>query len=135
MPCKYNDRCGKLCPHFVITTAVAFADGALTLTLPDDITYSDRRKYCIVIGQAIPAANTINAPVVTVIGAGATEFPLLTRCGAPVVAQQIGTRRRYPVLVNTTAAGGTLRILCDLPYVDAATLAALNDAEEGGAGV
>lgn len=135
MSCKYNSHCGRLCPRFVITTTVAFADGTLTLTLPDDVTYANGQRYCIVIGQAIPAATTINAPVVAVVGTGTTEFPLLTRCGAPVVAQQLATRRRYPVLVSTTAAGGSLRILCDLPCVDTTTLGALNDAAEGGAGV
>ena len=131
MNCNY--RCGKLCPNFVITTAVAFADDTLTLTLPDNITYADCHKYCIVIGQTIPDTTTINAEVVAVVGTGTTEFPLVTRCGAPVLAQQIGTRRKYPVLISTTATGGTIRMLCDLPYVDSTTLNALNDAEGGAA--
>lgn len=126
MACNY--KCGKLCPNFVVTTAVAFAADTLTLTLPDDITYVDGHKYCIVIGQTIPATTTLNAEVVAVVGAGTVTFPLITRCGAPVVAQQIGTRRRYPVCINTTAAGGTIRVLCDLPCVDTTTLGALNDA-------
>ena len=135
MSCKYNNTCGKLCDHFVVTTAVAFADGTLTLTLPDDITYGNCEKYCIVIRQTIPDTTTINAPVVAVIGTGTTEFPLLTRCGAPVVAQQVSTRHKYPVLVATTAAGGSLKVLRDLPYVESASLGALNDAvAEGGAG-
>lgn len=134
MACRYNTQCGKLCPHFAIVTEVAFATGTLTLTLPDDVTYSDRQKYCIVIGAALPDTTTINAPVVAVVGDGTTEFPLLTRCGAPVVAQQIATRRKYPVLISTTATGGSIRILSCLPDVDVTTLNALNDAVEGGAG-
>lgn len=109
-------------------SAAAYADGVLTLTLPDNITYIDGRKYCIVIGQAIPATTTLTADVVAVIGAGTTEFPLLTRCGTAVTAQQISTRKRYPVRIDTTATGGTIKILCDLPCVDADTLNALNDA-------
>lgn len=131
MYCRHNNKCGKLCPHFVVTTDVTFAAGALTLTLPDDITYNNCEKYCIVVGQSIPDTATINAPVVAVVGAGTTTFPLVTRCGAPVVVQQISTRRRYPVLVITSAAGGTIKMLCDLPEVEVTTLAALNDA--GGA--
>ena len=126
--CRYNNKCGKLCDHFVVTTAVAFADGTLTLTLPDDITYGSCEKYCLVIGQTIPDTTTLNAPVVAVIGAGTTEFPLLTRCGAPVVAQQVETRRKYPVYVTTTATGGTFKMLCDLPHVETTTLNALNEA-------
>jgi len=126
--CRYNNKCGKLCDHFVVTTAVAFADGTLTLTLPDDVTYSNGEKYCIVIGQNRPETTTLNAPVVAVIGAGTTEFPLLTRCGAPVVAQQVGTRRKYPVYVTTPATGGTFKLLCDLPRAETTTLNALNEA-------
>lgn len=126
MACKY--KCGKLCPNFVVTTAVAFAGGTLALTLPEDITYTDCHKYCIVIGQTIPDTTTLNADVVAVIGTGTVEFPLVTKCGTTVVAQQIGTRRKYPVSINTTATGGNIRVLCDLPCVDTTALGALNDA-------
>jgi len=128
MYCRYNSACGKLCPHFVITTAVAFADGTLTLTLPEDVTYGNCEKFCIVIGQTLPDTVTLNAPVVAVIGTGTTEIPLVNRCGAPVVAQQISTRRRYPTLVTTTSTGGTIKVLCDLPCVESTTLNALNEA-------
>lgn len=123
-----NCKCGKICPRFVVTTAVAYASGVLTLTLPDSITYIDGRKYCIVIGQAIPAATTLTSDVVAVIGAGTTSFPIVTRSGATVTAQQISTRKRYPVRIDATATGGTIKILCDLPCVDVETLDALNDA-------
>lgn len=134
MPCIYNDNCGKICPHFAVTTAVTFADGVLSLVLPDDITYSNGEKYCIVIGQTIPDTTTLNAPVVAVIGTGTTEFPLISRCGSPVVAQQVSTRVKYPVCVRTTATGGSLRVLRNLINVDSFTLDALNAAPEGGAG-
>lgn len=128
MSCRYNNSCGKLCDHFVVTTAVAFAAGTLTLTLPDDVTYGNGEKFCIVIGQTIPDTTTLNAPVVAVIGAGTTAFPLVNRCGAPVVAQQVSTRRKYSTRVTTTAAGGSFKVLCDLPCVETTTLNALNEA-------
>ena len=126
--CRYGSNCGKLCDHFVVSTAVAFAAGTLTLTLPDDVTYGNGEKFCIVIGQTIPDTTTINAPVVAVIGAGTTAFPLVNRCGAPVVAQQVSTRRKYPTRVTTTAAGGSFKVLRDLPCVETTTLNALNEA-------
>jgi len=126
--CRYNNKCGKLCDHFVVTTAVAFADGTLTLTLPDTVTYGNCETYCIVVGQTLPDTVTLNAPVVAVIGAGTTEFPLLTRCGAPVVAQQLSTRYKYKTVVTTTATGGAFKVLCDLPCVETTTLNALNEA-------
>jgi len=128
MSCGYNNKCGKLCSHFVITTAVAFADGTLTLTLPDDVTYGSCEKFCLVIGQALPDTVTLNAPVVAVIGAGTTTFPLITCCGAPVVAQQISTRRRYETVVTTTPTGGSFKVLSPLPCVESTTLNALNEA-------
>lgn len=134
MPCIHNTGCGKICPRFAVTTAVTFANGVLSLTLPDTLTYSNGEKYCIVIGQTIPDTTTLNAPVVAVIGTGTTEFPLISRCGSPVVAQQVSTRVKYPVCVSTTATGGSLRVLRDLINVDAFTLNALNAAPEGGAG-
>lgn len=133
MPCIYNNSCGKVCPHFVVTTAVAFTDGNLVLTLPDDITYGDREKFCIVIGQTIPDTITLNAPVVAVIGTGTTQFPLLTRCGTPVVSQQISTRVKYPVFVRTTSTAGSFTVLRDLVRVDTSNLNALNSVVEGGA--
>lgn len=128
MSCRYGNKCGKLCDHFVVTTAVAFAAGTLTLTLPDDVTYGNCEKFCIVIGQTIPDTTTLNAPVVAVIGAGTTTFPLVDRCGAPVVAQQVSTRRKYPTIVATTAAGGSFKVLCGLRCVESTTLNALNEA-------
>ena len=133
MACNYfNNNCGKLCPNFVITTAVAFAADVLTLTLPDDVTYTDGCRYCIVIGQAIPDATTYNATVVAVVGDGTTTFPLLDNCGAPVLARQLSTRTKYPVRVNTTATGGSIKVLRPLPHVDSVTLNALNDAAAAG---
>jgi hypothetical protein len=131
MSCIYSNSCGKICPRFVVTTAVAFTAGSLVLTLPDDVSYDNGEKYCIVVGQTIPAATTLNAPVVAVVGDGTTQFPLITRCGAPVVSQQIITRIKYPVCVTTSSTGGTLRVLRCLPEVEVFTLNSLNDAGGG----
>jgi 3-deoxy-D-manno-octulosonate 8-phosphate phosphatase KdsC-like HAD superfamily phosphatase len=95
------------------------------------VSYDNGEKYCIVVGQTIPAATTLNAPVVAVVGDGTTQFPLITRCGAPVVSQQISTRIKYPVCVTTSSTGGTLRVLRCLPEVEVFTLNSLNDAGGG----
>lgn len=133
MGCFYNDTCGRLCPRFVMTAAVTFADGTLTLNLPDTTTYENCGKYCLVIAQAFPDGVTLAAPVVVTVGDGTTEFPLLTCGGAQVVASQLATRTKYPVRVSTNATGGSVRILRPLPYADVATLAALNDAADAAA--
>lgn len=127
------NRSCRECPRKIYVNAVAFTGGTLVLTLPADRTYTDGCQYCFVITTAIPDTVTRNAPVAAVVGTGTVQFPLLTRCGTQVLEQQLTSRQRYPFRVSTTAAGGNLVILSCLPPVENTTLAALNDAVEGGA--
>jgi len=101
---------GKLCDRFVLSQAVTFADGTLTINLPAGA-YANGQRYCIVVAQAIPDATTITAPVVITIGDGAVEYPLTNRCCAQVTACGIRTRTRYAVVVSTSATGGTFKML------------------------
>ena len=100
----------KLCDRLIISQAVTFADGTLTINLPAG-SYANGEKYCIVVAQAIPAATTITAPVVVTIGTGTETYPL-TGCNcAQLIACQLRTRTRYAARVSTTAAGGTFKLL------------------------
>lgn len=101
---------GRLCPRFIISQAVTFAAGTLTINIPAG-SYANGERYCIVVAQAIPAETTITAPVVITIGDGAVEYPLNTRCCAQVLACGIRTRTRYPVVVSTDATGGVFKML------------------------
>lgn len=100
----------RLCRRLVISQAVTFADGTLTINLPAG-TYDNGEKYCIVIAQAIPAETTIVAPVVVTIGDGTEQYPLTGRGCAQVMACGIRTRTRYATVVNTNATGGSFRLL------------------------
>ena len=100
----------RLCDHLAISTAVAFTDGNLVITLPAD-TYRNGEKVCIVIAQTIPEETTINAPVVIQIGDGTEQYPLTTRCCAQVSACGVRTRTRYATRVITSATGATFRLL------------------------
>lgn len=100
----------KLCDRLIISQAVTFADGTLTINLPAG-SYGDGCKYCIVIAQTIPAATTITAPVVITIGDGTEEYPLVGCDCAQVTACALRTRTRYAVKVVTTATGGSFRML------------------------
>lgn len=100
----------KLCNHLAISTAVEFTGGSLVVTLPQ-ATYQNGEKVCIVIAQTIPAETTITAPVVIQIGEGTVQYPLTTRCCAPVTACGVRTRTRYATRVVTSAAGATFRML------------------------
>ena len=101
---------GKLCDRFILSQAVTFADGTLTVNLPAGA-YANGQRYCIVVAQAIPDATTITAPVVITIGDGTEEYPLTNRCCTQITAASLRTRTRYAVVVATTATGGTFKLL------------------------
>lgn len=100
----------KLCDKLVLSQAVTFTGGNLVINLPAGA-YGNGCKYCIVVSQAIPAATTINAPVVVTIGDGTELYPLTNRCCAQVTACGIRTRTRYSTVVSTSATGGTFKLL------------------------
>lgn len=99
-----------LCPRLVISQAVTFAGGVLAINLPAG-NYRNGEKYCIVVAQTIPAATTINAPVVVTIGTGTAQYPLTKRNCAQVTACGIRTRTRYSTVISTSATGGAFRML------------------------
>ena len=107
MACKNVCR---LCDKLVISQAVTFAAGVLTINIPAG-SYADGCKYCIVVAQAIPDATTITAPVVITIGAGTVAYPLTGCDCAQLTACAIRTRTRYAVRVATTPTGGTFKLL------------------------
>lgn len=107
MACKNVCR---LCDQLIISQAVTFADGTLTINIPAG-SYRRGCKYCIVIAQAIPAATTITAPVEITIGAGTETYPLLGRCCQQILACGIRTRTKYATVVVTDATGGSFRLL------------------------
>lgn len=107
MACKNICR---LCDRFIISEAVTFADGTLTINIPAG-SYGNGCKYCVVIAQTIPAATTITAPVVITIGDGTEEYPLTNQCCAQVIACALRTRTKYSVVVSTDATGGVFKLL------------------------
>jgi hypothetical protein len=125
----------KLCDRLVISQAVTFDGTNLVINLPAG-SYNDGCKYCIVVAQAIPAATTINAPVVITIGAGTVLYPLTNRCCAQVTACAIRTRTRYSTCVSTNATGGSFKLLgkpCCSPNNALASIDGTAPAAEGGA--
>lgn len=126
----------RLCDRLVISQAVTFDGTSLVVNLPAG-SYNDSEKYCIVVAQAIPAATTINAPVVITIGAGTVQYPLTNSCCAQVSACAIRTRTKYSTRVTTTAAGGSFKLLgkpCCAPNNALAAIDGTAPAAEGGAG-
>lgn len=110
-----DNKCTRrLCSNLVISSAVTFADGTLTINLPAG-NYGNREKYCIVVAQTIPEDATITAPVVITIGDDTTEYPLTNCDCSTVYACSINTRTRYTVMVFTDITSGVFRLLGKLP--------------------
>lgn len=125
----------RLCPRVVYSVAVTFADGTLTINIPEG-SYNSGEVYCIVVIQNIPTTATRYAPVVVTIGDGTEEYPLTNRCGVQVTQEAINTRTRYKTIVSTTAAGGSFRIVNRNIVVPENALTAIDGTApaEGGAG-
>lgn len=124
----------RLCDKLIISEAVTFDGTSLVINLPAG-SYANGCKYCIVVAQAIPAATTINAPVVITIGDGTVEYPLTNRCCAQVTACAIRTRTRYATVVSTSAVGGSFKLLgrpCCAPNNALAAIDGTAPAAEGG---
>lgn len=99
-----------LCDNLIISQAVTFANNTLTINLPAG-NYGNGCKYCIIIGQAIPATTTITANVVITIGTSTTAYPLLNCDCTNVTACQINTRTRYSTKVITNIQSGVFKLL------------------------
>ena len=111
MSYKYTRR---LCDRLILSSAVTFADGTLTINIPAG-SYSNRERYSIIVAQTIPAETTITAPVVVTIGDDTTEYPLVNCDCTTVYAYSINTRTRYSVMVFTDISSGVFKLLGRLP--------------------
>lgn len=102
MPCSlYNNNgfgCGG-CKHFVRTTSVTLNGTVLELNIPQ-ATYSNKEKVCICIAQVIPEVTSADTVAIT-IGTDTTQYPLRTKCGNNVHADQIRSRKVYHTFVAT----------------------------------
>lgn len=130
MACK--NTC-QLCDRLIISQAVTFAAGTLTINLPAG-SYNDGEKYCIVIAQAIPAETTITAPVVITIGTGTETYALTNSCCAQVTACAVRTRTKYSTRVSTTATGGTFKLLGNVACAPTNNLTAIDGTAPAAAG-
>lgn len=106
MACRlYNNNgfgCGG-CTHFVKTVSVTVSGNVLILNIPQK-TYSNHEKVCICVAQNIPTNITSAMTVAITIGIGTTQYPLITRCGNNVHADQIRSRKVYHTNVATDTA-------------------------------
>lgn len=107
---RYCGYIKRLCPRLVFSETVTFTAPNLVIDLPAG-SYNNCERYCIVVTDAIPAETTRNAPVVFTIGGGAVLYPAVDACGNVLTERTIDTRTRYTFCVQTTATGGSFRLL------------------------
>ena len=103
MACSlYNNNgfgCGGCC-HFVKTISVTLNGTVLELNIPQ-ATYSNGEKVCICVAQSIPDGVTSADTVAITIGTETTQYPMRTKCGNNVHADQIRSRKVYHTFVAT----------------------------------
>lgn len=126
------NNCGgnRLCPRFIISTAITVVTVDGTDTLVIDIpagAYNNGETYCIITAQSIPATATVTMPVAISIGGDTTTvYPLVNACSClQAVACQVSARTRYKVIVQTNTVGGVFRAVCGLRPYCAEVLASL----------
>lgn len=127
-------RIMRIDPRSVTPVAVTFADGTLTINLPQR-SYNSGCPYFLRLIDEIPETTTIGSPVVTTIGTGTVEYPLLDCQGVQVTAERLRAGYSYPVAVVGTATNGAFRIVAPLIFSKfraAISLDGTDPATEGG---
>lgn len=84
----------------------------LWLHYKEQKTYSNKEKVCICVAQALPNVTSAQTVAIT-IGTGTTQYPLRTKCGNDVHADQIRSRRVYHTNVATDTASFVV-LACEL---------------------
>ena len=135
----------SICKNLVISTSVTVVTVGGVDTLVIDIPagfYTNCRRVCLVVAQAIPTTATITMPVAISIGGDTTVYPIVNCDCTQVTACAIRTRTKYGLRINTTATSAVFKTLNKLTCYPEDTLAvipapAATDApatpEEGGA--
>lgn len=128
-----NYRVVRIDPRMIDVAAVTFADGTLTINLPQRA-YNSGCPYCLRLGEAIPDTTTIGAEVVITIGTGTVEYPLVDFKGVPVTAERLRSGYSYPVAIVGNGASAAFKVLAPLCYPPFNAAISIDGTEEGGGG-
>ncbi len=110
-----NYRVMRIDPRNITPIEVAFADGTLTINLPQRA-YNAGCPYFLRLEDPLPAETTIGAEVVITIGTGTVEYPLLDMNGIPVTAERLRSGYSYPIAVVNSGTSGAFKVLAPLVY-------------------
>ena len=113
-----TNKCNR-CRNFVTTGAVTISGTTLVLQIPSN-NYLNNQEVCICVAQPIPAGTTSSLNVVIQIGTDTTNlYPLRTKCGHNIYADQIKTRTLYCTRVATDSTTFVYNGRCPLPCTSA----------------
>ena len=119
----------SICKNLVISTSVTVVTVSGVDTLVIDIPagfYSDCRRVCLVVAQAIPVTATITMPVAISIGGDTTTvYPIVNCDCTQVTACAIRARTKYGLRINTTATSAVFKTLNKLTCYPEDTLAVI----------
>lgn len=103
----YNNNgfgCGGCC-HFVKSNAVTLTGNVVSINIPQPArAYTNKEKVCICIAQSVPVEATSADTVSITIGSAGVAYPLRTKCGNNVHADQIRSRKVLHTNVATDTA-------------------------------
>ena len=102
-------------PRSITAEALTFADGTLTINVPQ-MTFNSGCPYFLRIEDEIPAETTIGADVVITIGDGTVEYPLVGFRGAQLTAEYLRSGYSYPITLINSGANGAFKLLAPVCY-------------------
>ena len=105
----------RIDPRSVTAETITFADGTLTINVPQRTFYAGC-VYFLRLVDPIPAATTVNAPIVITIGDGTVEYPLVGFRGAQLTAEYLRSGYSYPITLINSGANGAFKLLAPVCY-------------------
>lgn len=98
------------CDRFIKSSSITTTSTNLVITLSTTPTLTNLKRFCLVLAQSLPSgANTL--PVQIQIGT--TVYPVYTRTGNLLRADQIRCRRVYPIIFGSDP--NHFSLLCCVP--------------------
>ena len=85
-------RCTR---NVINTTAVAVSGTNLLITVESNVDLENMKRFCLLLAQPIPTGSNTNQVYLSVNG---TNYPVFTRSGNYLRADQIRCRKLYPVV-------------------------------------
>lgn len=85
----------KNCDRFLKSSSIAVSGTNLLITVESNVDLENMKRFCLLLAQPIPTGSNTNQVYLSVNG---TNYPVFTRSGNYLRADQIRCRKLYPVV-------------------------------------